>query len=375
MESDDSVNLSISEMWFPDVVVLGPGGAKGYLELGALLKFEQENYFKNVTEWTGCSIGAAIALLIVIGYSITDIINDCINVNIINDITDINLEGISERPGILNNKTVENMLKDRLRRKCGIVPTLKQLYMTTGILFTTVSFNLDKMRSEYQSKDTEPNLSSVEAVMMSMAIPILIRPRRYRGHIYIDGAIGDPYPILIHDNGEKNILGIYIDSEHSSHSSDRKALRYLYRCGQASMQILRENNIKFSSEKCRHLSLNTPVVDSTGLTLTGESKKNMIDSGYRSASLFLFRIKYPERAKILLDENEEIPVESEDIENIGVLNRETADILDMISNDSQLAFDDDGSDEDLYVSDIDGDTLIIPITPEFRRNIERVKFR
>jgi len=61
-EKGDLINFEKS-LWKPDVIVLGPGGAKGYLELGALLKFEEVDYFENVKYWTGCSIGSAAALM------------------------------------------------------------------------------------------------------------------------------------------------------------------------------------------------------------------------------------------------------------------------------------------------------------------------
>ena len=368
-------------MWIPDVIVLGPGGAKGYLELGLLLAFEKENYYSRTDIWRGCSIGSAIALLIVSSYTITEIINDCIDVNIINDVTDINIDHITESPGLLSNKSVENLLKLRTSQKFGMVPTLKQLYMATGILLELVTFNLDKYRPEYLSKDTEPNLSCVEAVMMSMAMPGLICPRIHKSHVYVDGAIGDPYPILGHDDGEKRVLGIYIDSVHSSHSSDKNIVRYLYRCAQASMKVLRDRAIEAASDNCKHIALRTPVFDTTGLTLDYNAKRAMIEHGYKIGMIFLNRIKNPDKYRLVLDDDEEIPIEDEIVNSTdqGILDEETSDMLNMLSdnnyaNTHHLVFN-DGSDDDLFVSDIvesNDETLLIPITPDIRRNIERM---
>lgn len=383
--SEQSINNTPDEIWTPDVIVLGPGGAKGYLELGLLLAFEQQNYYLNTSIWRGCSIGSAIALLIVCGYSVIDIINDCIDVNIINDVTDINIDHITESPGLLSIKSVENLIKLRVSQRFGIVPSLKQLFMATGILLELVTFNLDKYRPEYLSKNTEPNLSCVEAVMMSMAIPALVRPRIYHGHVYIDGAIGDPYPILDHDDGTKKILGVYIDSEHSSHSSDKNIARYLYRCAQASMKVLRDRAIEGASDNCKHIALKTPVLDTTGLTLDHDTKRSMIEYGYKTGSIFLNRIKNPDKYRLLLDDDEEIQIEEEIMatNDQGILDDETAQMLNMLSGDDYHTdnhlFRDSGSDEDLFLSDlveldeeIDEDTLLIPITPEIRRNMEQL---
>ena len=61
--------------WKPDIIVLGPGGSKGYIQLGALLRLELDNLLSNVVQYVGCSVGAIISLLMVVGYSANDIIN------------------------------------------------------------------------------------------------------------------------------------------------------------------------------------------------------------------------------------------------------------------------------------------------------------
>jgi len=362
-------------LWVPDVMVLGPGGAKGLLELGFLLALEQEGYYSNTRIWMGCSVGAAIALLIVCGCTITDIINDFIGINIINDITDINIDHISDSPGLLNIKSIENLLKLRISEKFGMVPTLRQLYMVTGILLEIKTFNVDKKRSESLSKNTEPDLSSVEAVMMSVAIPGLIEPRVYKGYAYADGALGDPYPVLDHDNGINKILGVYIEPEHSTYSSTKNPIRYLYRCALASMEMLRNRSIENASEKCKHVALKTPIIDTTGLTLNINTKKLMIEHGYKTGLIFLNRVKHPNDYRLVLNDNEEIPPDNNTDD--GVLDKETVQMLNMLSDDQYHppVFNDEII-EDLFVSDEeinnDEESLFIPVTPNIRRTIEQI---
>lgn len=296
----------------PDVIVLGPGGAKGYLELGAILNLQEKEYLKNVKSWVGCSIGAAIALLVVAGFGIPEIIEDCININIFRDMSSINFSDIKEKAGLINIKTVEDKLCDRVKQKFGIVPTLQQLFMATGVMFTTVSYNVDKDRTEYISKYTEPNLSCVEAAMMSMAMPLIIQGRKYKGNIYVDGALGDPYPILHYDNGINKIWGIYIDGMEENVASEKNPLRYIFKLIQGPMRRLTEKNIKMSSDKCIHIKLRTPIIDSLGLSLTDKDKRKMIKSGFDDVEHFLRRLFNPERYKLILDDDEEIPT-GEDI--------------------------------------------------------------
>lgn len=345
--------------WTPDVITLGPGGAKGFLELGLLLAFEQENYYVDTTIWQGCSVGSVISLLIVCGYTVTEIINDCISINIINDITDINLDHIKEKPGLLNIKSVENLIKKRIIEKFGIVPTLKQLYMFTGILLELVTFNVDKSRPEYLSKNTEPNLSCVDAVIMSMSIPGLICPKIYRGNAYVDGAIGDPYPVLEYDNENRKILGIYIESETSNHSSDKNPLRFFYRCAQGSMTRLRERSIKQASDNCKHIALKTPIHDTTGLSLNINNKKSMIEHGYKTGMIFINRIKYPDKYNLILNDDEEIAYDTDN--NNDVLDNDSINIINMLSNNENESVVFNDVNEDLFIESDSSETLYIPI--------------
>lgn len=372
-----------NEIWKPDVIVLGPGGAKGYLILGFLLILEEDEYYIDVNEWIGCSIGASIALMVVSGYSVKEIIKDCIDVNIINDITDINFENFREKPGIFTIKTIENLMKLRMKQKFGKIPTLKELYMATGIVIKLITFNRTKMRPECLSKDSEPNLSCVEAVMMSMAIPGIVAPRTYKGCIYVDGALGDPYPILISDNGIKKILGIYIDSEQNETPVDydkntstimkvvTEWAKHMYDCVQASMKVLRDNAIKLASENCKHVALKTPIIDTTGITLDRNGKINMIESGYKRGSIFLNKIKNPDEYNVILDEDEELPI-VDDIET-------KVDEIEVIRNDPcinpNLGLFNNEKVEDVYLSDIDDleENNLTTMSPTIKRNMESNK--
>ena len=338
-------------LWKPDVFVLGPGGAKGYLELGLLLKLEEEQHLSDVTEWTGCSIGAAIALICVAGYSAMEMIQDSFNLNIVNNLSDINtLDKLTESPGLLTINTTETFLKNKLIDKFGYVPTLKQLYLATGILFNSVVYNLDKERPEYLNKDTEPDLCCVKAVIMSMSIPGIVIPRVHKGNVYVDGAIGDPYPVLYHDDGHKKILGVYIENTPDNKTSESNPLLYLYRCAQASMKVIRQKSVKYSSENCKHICLRSPYMDATRLSLNYSDKQAMINHGYKTAAIFLFKLVNRE-----INDQDELPTEEE-------LNSIYDPVIDLLSQKEE--------EEDLFVDDIEGNTLYIQITPELKKNIE-----
>jgi len=319
--------------WKPDVMVFGPGGVKGFLHLGSVLKFQETDFMSQVSEYRGCSVGSAISLLTVSGYTSGEIINDFMNLSILDDIANIKIDCLMDNSGLIHNKTTEDLLTSRMIDKYGEVPTLSELYNETGKLLILVTYNIDKLESTYLSKDTHPNLSSVKGVMMSMAMPGMIIPISHEGNDYVDGAVGDPYPILYDDTGQKNILGVYIESQNSSIYNSKNLFTSLFRCSQGAMKQLRDYNIKFSSDSCKHICLKTSIVDATGITTNNKNKIDMINEGYKTTSLFLLRLKNPVKYRLVLNENEEIPVDnSEDQEVQEVPDRETRHVLDILTN-------------------------------------------
>lgn len=313
-------NLKMENIWQPNVIILGSGGAKGFLILGALKKLTENNlskddnskignanFLENVTTWVGVSVGAAISLLSVVGYTIEEIIELCIDLNLINDILSINLDEARQKMGLIQNKTVEEKLKQNISRKYGYVPNLAQLYMLTGLNLSLVTFNMDKMRTEFLDKDTEPELSCVEAAMMSMAVPILMQPRKYKSNVYIDGAVGSPYPVLTFDHDDNKVLGLYISSEEDLYSSDKKPTNFIYRLIQASIKTIREQEIKYASANVKHIPLKTLIRDTTGISINKESRQSMVDQGYQCAEEFLKINSDPEKYQLIISENEEIP--------------------------------------------------------------------
>jgi len=297
-------------MWKPDVMVIGPGGSKGFLEIGCLKRLFEEQYFlKNIHTWAGISVGAGLSLLLVTGYKIQEIIDISLEMNIVEDIATINLDEAKEKLGLIRNKSIEEKLRQCLIRKIGFIPTLNQLYLITGVKLVMVSFNLDKYRVEYLDKDTEPELSCLEAAMMSMAVPLLIQPRKYKGDVYCDGAIGAPYPVLHFDKNDDKVLGLYISSEEDLYCSDKKPTNYVYRLIQAGMRTLRNFEINYSSKNVKNIALKTLIKDTTGLSIDRQTREKMIEYGYECADNFLKVNTEPEKYEYKLNDNEEIEFE------------------------------------------------------------------
>lgn len=288
---EESKENTLEDRWYPEILVLGPGGYKGFLELGALFYLDSKSLLEKVRVYAGVSVGAIISLLLVCGLSIKQIIAEAVdtNTNMFLDISSIKVGDTFEKSGLISNEPIEKLLTKLIIGKLGCLPTMEQLYMITNIEFITITYNLDKDISEKLDRHSHPNMSCIQAVMLSMNIPLLFYKLYYNDMAYGDGALGNPYPIDLFDNGVDNILGVYIDEKVAS-IRESSIYLYVWKIIHAPMAEIRRRIISGASNKCKHLKLVTPIFDTIGVTMNAKIKAQMILSGYESAKEFLNNI-------------------------------------------------------------------------------------
>lgn len=286
----------MSIKWNPTILVLGPGGMEGFLELGVILKLYNVGMLQSINTYIGCSAGSIISLLLVAGYTPLEIIAQSTEISLFSDISSIKMTDISslvlqvkKNSGLLSHNSIKERLIICMRQKFGFIPTLYQLYLSTGLTLISVSLNLDTDNIEYFSWKNNPDLLCVDASILSMNIPFLFYKLQYNNSIYIDGAFGDPYPVKLLDDGKTDILGVHIESDNPYHgkSLEHDDLRYLNKVLHASMTQLKKRNQQESSDRVKHLNLYSPTPDITGITYNDRIKEDMVAIGYSKTTEFL----------------------------------------------------------------------------------------
>nr|QBK91247.1 MAG: patatin-like phospholipase [Pithovirus LCPAC202] len=282
------ISLKNDENWSPTVLVIGPGGMKGFLELGALAKLEEEHVLDNVGTYFGVSVGSIICLLRTIGYTYQNIAEIGSGLNLFNGWDDINLTQILHQNGVIPHEKLRIFLSGIVKAKMGLIPTFKELYTKTGYILKVVSYNITTQTTYYFDYRTHPDASVIEIVLASSSIPLLFYKFKYGGDYYCDGAIGNPYPVDKVDDGTTDILGIYISSTPDRNNQENFHW-YLDRIIHATMSEYREHIIKNSTPRCKHLALYSDIKDVTGMAVNNELRISMFNSGYKAASKFLNR--------------------------------------------------------------------------------------
>lgn len=294
----NNTKSSLNEMsvWKPEICIFGPGGMKGLLMLGAIIYLQERCLLDEVQIFVCCSIGCPLGFYYLLGCQMNDpsIIEEAMSTNLFKELNTIRLDEVKQNAGLINHNEVRTQMTARCMEKLGCVPTLLEFYQLTHKTFVCVTVNLDTDETRYLSWQTEPNLSVIDAILMSTNIPFLFRKIRYEGHVYIDGAFGNPYPVDLYDNGQRRILGISITTKKpmTSDTTDTDNLRYVYKVLNASITQLKKRILTSCSTACKHLTLVSPTMDTTGLTFTPEIKLKLLQVGFKTCKKFVLQELY-----------------------------------------------------------------------------------
>lgn len=273
--------------WKPDVLVVGPGGIKGFLYLGFLVKIEDEGILDDINVYCGISVGSFILILRIIGYSFREIIEMALKYNLIGDISAITIPNAGNKYGFLNQENNKTLIETFILKKLKKIPTLFELYVMTGKIFITTTYNITNCKGEYITPFTKKyeKVSCVDIIIMSSAIPIIFQQYQMFDCCYIDGGLFNPYPINYLDDGNHNILGVYIKVKPDvlNESIDN----YIDKVIDSTILTKINEFINNSSKKCKHFAIKYKKRETLGINITTEDKGKMVMLGYVQADKFL----------------------------------------------------------------------------------------
>ena len=213
-------------------MVFEGAGIKGVAYAGAVQELESQGKLDYLEKVGGTSAGAITALGISLGYSgeeFGDIIGDT-KFKQFNDGQFIFIGGITrmfKKYGWYKHKKFMRWLEDLVEEKTGDPNfTLQQLHDSGYVDLYTTTTLLDLQKVEVLSFENYPNMRVVDAVTVSMSIPLyfeslyinnrgeLINPKKDTGeyHLAFDGGIIANFPIDLFDVSD-SINGELIRSE------------------------------------------------------------------------------------------------------------------------------------------------------------------
>lgn len=184
---------------------------------GVIYKLIKEKYicFDNIKHIYGTSGGSIIGVAMMLKMNEDDMFK-YMHERPWDDLTETSSFSINKK-GIFNKEFFRIMIEPILKSKyLTIHTTLAELYSKTNIVYNFVTVKIDDMTPLLKNYKTDPDLTILDAICMSSAVPYLFEPVKYNNTYYIDGGLCCNFPIeyCLKDNIKKeNILGIKTHTE------------------------------------------------------------------------------------------------------------------------------------------------------------------
>lgn len=163
---------------------LGPASMGIYAMIGTLKALEPR--LGEVKEISGASAGSILALFLALGMSVDEILERSLEVDIPKFVK-LSLSCFINKFGFVEMGPI----RDLLVKICGCDPTFREL--KTKIYVS--AYCLNTAQTEYFSRDTHPDMKVIDAVLMSIAIPMIFASGKYKGKTYVDGGTMEKYPL------------------------------------------------------------------------------------------------------------------------------------------------------------------------------------
>jgi NTE family protein len=185
-----------------DTLIISGGGAKSVSVLGSLKYLEDKLIIKNIRRYAGSSAGAILCLLLNIGYSAQEIRDSFFSQDssLINDPFYKKPFNIFYYYGINSgNKLVEYIKQLLVNKGFDKDITFDDLKNKTNKILVMTGTSLTDQNTYYFNYKTTPNMKVVDALRISISIPIFFTSVNYKikdtEHIFIDGGILENFPI------------------------------------------------------------------------------------------------------------------------------------------------------------------------------------
>ena len=212
-----------------DTLVLAGGSVRGIALLGALQYATEQFMLTKVQTYIGTSAGAMICYLLCIGYTPVEIIVYLCTHQLLEKLQNFNIVALLQGRGASSFHSLGEHLEKMTIAKLGYLPTLGDLYSTTGKTFICATHNITTSKTEYLGPKNYSKLPCITALRMSTNLPLIFEAYKYGSSFYVDGGISDNFPIQIAPPDSK-VLGIMLaEGERDVETAlQQNVLEYIY---------------------------------------------------------------------------------------------------------------------------------------------------
>jgi len=256
-------------------LVIGPGSMGFFAMLGILQVLEDNGKLSNVYEISGASAGSMIGLFLSIKnpYNIKEILETSLSIDVPMYVKP-NLQTFLSNFGFVPHQPIKELLIELCRGKN---PTFKQL--KKKLIISACCLNTQK--TEYFSVDTHPDMYAIDAVCMSISIPVVFSPYTWDNKMYIDGGTIEKVPIgpFLHKDPSEVII-VYINNVRNYKTEIKGVQDFIMACVDTYV-----NSMEFPCEflKYEKYGIDSDIYDFNNFSLDYEAKMKMFILGQQVA--------------------------------------------------------------------------------------------
>ena len=261
-------------------IIFASGGIKGLCFLGCIKALEERNAIQSIKVFVGCSVGAIVATLLSVGYTSSELMEIALHLDFseYKDINTDNILGFFETFGIDNGQKLMNLFSICLKQKTRNPNiTFLELFQQTQKKLIIYGTCLNDQSARVFSYETTPNMSIIEAVRISISIPLFYTMCNYQNQSYVDGAIASTYPIEMFKDELDCTLGFYFNNPIQYIEQIDTIEKYIKAILNSFYRVLEKQIIgKYKP----YTVLLQPKVETLHFNLNPDEKKEMFEHGY-----------------------------------------------------------------------------------------------
>ena len=179
-----------------DCLVISGGATKGHIACSILSRHEKD--LKDIHTYIGTSVGAVLCTLLCTGATPDEMIKIGMETHCQ---TPTGVQWISSigsfftKLGLMDRNTYLDVVSKYITERYGMIPTMSELYdMTKKNLMICATALISRRRVVF-SHTTHPNLPILDALHMSIRMPLIFTPIYFDNDLYVDGGVRSHFPI------------------------------------------------------------------------------------------------------------------------------------------------------------------------------------
>lgn len=180
-----------------DTLVLSAGGVRGMAFAGAIDELVRTGLVRleDIRTFVGTSVGAFVCCMLSIGCTNRDLLEVATHLRLEN-IAQMSLPTLMYKYGLDDQARLREFIAAHVLLKLGTMDaTFRDLADRRNVTLRVCASNLTTNTATYFSVATHPDMSIIDATLMSMALPPVFAPVRFEEALYIDGAFLDSFPL------------------------------------------------------------------------------------------------------------------------------------------------------------------------------------